>query len=115
MNFDHFHNALNDLDVVRIHVGRLYQGAAMTIEENIGNGQFKRVLTDEWCAGPKSKADLLKKAGPLPTIYFLPMLSFKWYLTLFKAPAVTSYPNVKPFFWLMPKFVPIDTYGVSLI
>ena len=50
-------DADGDLDVVRIHVGRLYQGAAMTIEENIGNGQFKRVLTDEWCAGPKSKAE----------------------------------------------------------
>jgi hypothetical protein len=29
----------------------------MTIEENIGNGQFRTVLTDEWCAGPKSKAE----------------------------------------------------------
>ena len=46
-----------DLDVVRMHVQRLYHGAAMTIEENIGDGQFKRILTDHWCDGPKAKAD----------------------------------------------------------
>jgi len=45
-----------DLDVVRMLVGRLYQGGAMTIEENIGNGQFRTVVTDHWCYGPKSKA-----------------------------------------------------------
>ena len=33
-----------DLDVVRTHVGQVYAGAGMTIEENIGNGKFKTVL-----------------------------------------------------------------------
>jgi hypothetical protein len=45
-----------DLDVVRMLVGNLYAGVAMTIEENIGNGQFKTILVDEWCKGPESKA-----------------------------------------------------------
>ena len=49
-------DADGDLDVVRMHVGRLYQGGAMSIEENIGNGQFRTVFLDEWCDGPKSKA-----------------------------------------------------------
>jgi hypothetical protein len=46
-----------DLDVVRSLVGRLYAGMAMSIEENIGNGQFRTVFLDEWCKGPKTKAD----------------------------------------------------------
>ena len=39
-----------------MYVGRLYQGGAMTIEENIGSGQFRTALIDEWCEGPKFKA-----------------------------------------------------------
>ena len=46
-----------DLDVIRMLVGDLYVGAAMTIEENIGNGQFKTVLVDEFCKGATSKAE----------------------------------------------------------
>jgi len=47
----------DDLDVVRSLVGNLYSGAGMSIEENIGNGQFRTVLHDEFCAGSKSKSD----------------------------------------------------------
>ena len=46
-----------DLDVVRSHVGRLYAGNGISIEENIGNGQFRTVLFDEWCEGPSTKAE----------------------------------------------------------
>ena len=52
-----------DLDVVRSLTGRLYQGTTMTIEENIGNGQFRTVFRDEWCKGPKTKADWPKWEG----------------------------------------------------
>ena len=46
-----------DLDVVRSLVGRMYQGFTMSIEENIGNGEFKTVFLDRWCDGPPSKAE----------------------------------------------------------
>ena len=46
-----------DLDVVRSLVGRNYAGMAMSIEENIGNGQFRTVFLDEWCEGPSTKAE----------------------------------------------------------
>jgi len=46
-----------DLDVISGLVGVLYQGAAMVIEENIGNGQFRTALVDEWCKGPPSKEE----------------------------------------------------------
>ena len=46
-----------DLDVVRSHVGRLYHGGALTIEENIGNGKFRTIMLDEMCDGPKKKSD----------------------------------------------------------
>ena len=46
-----------DLDVVRSHVGRLYAGNGISIEENIGNGQFRTVLFDEWCEGPSTKSE----------------------------------------------------------
>ena len=52
-----------DLDVIRMLVGNLYAGVAMTIEENIGNGQFKTVLVDEWCKGPPSKEEWQKTEG----------------------------------------------------
>ena len=45
-----------DLDVIRMMVQRLYAGAAMQIEENIGDGKFKTVLYSEHCSGPNSKA-----------------------------------------------------------
>jgi hypothetical protein len=44
-----------DLDVINGLVGVNYAGVAMTIEENIGNGQFRTALVDEWCKGPESK------------------------------------------------------------
>ena len=44
-----------DLDVINALVGVDYAGVAMTIEENIGHGQFRTVLVDEWCKGPESK------------------------------------------------------------
>jgi len=44
-----------DLDVVRSHVGQLYAGGGMTIEENIGNGKFKTAFYSEFCATPKTK------------------------------------------------------------
>jgi hypothetical protein len=50
-----------DLDIVRSHVGRLYAGAGMTIEENIGNGQFKTAFYSEFCPTPKTKAVWPKK------------------------------------------------------
>ena len=37
-------------------VQRLYAGAAMQIEENIGDGKFKTALYSEHCSGPDSKA-----------------------------------------------------------
>jgi len=46
-----------DLDVVRSVVHRLYQGMTMSIEENIGNGQFRTVFQDRWCEGPPTKAE----------------------------------------------------------
>jgi hypothetical protein len=46
-----------DLDVIRSLIGRLYQGYTMSIEENIGNGQFRTAYQDEWCKGPKTKAE----------------------------------------------------------
>jgi hypothetical protein len=52
-----------DLDVVRSHVGRLYAGNGISIEENIGNGQFRTVLFDEWCEGPPKKAEWPKWEG----------------------------------------------------
>jgi hypothetical protein len=45
-----------DLDVVRSLIGVDYAGFAMAIEENIGNGQFRTALIDEWCKGPESKS-----------------------------------------------------------
>ena len=45
-----------DLDVIRMMVQRLYAGAAMQIEENIGDGKFKTALYSEHCSGPDSKA-----------------------------------------------------------
>jgi hypothetical protein len=52
-----------DLDVISGLVGVLYQGAAMVIEENIGNGQFRTALVDEWCKGPPSKEEWPKWEG----------------------------------------------------
>jgi hypothetical protein len=46
-----------DLDVINGLVGVDYAGAAMVIEENIGNGQFRTALVDEWCKGPPSKEE----------------------------------------------------------
>ena len=45
-----------DLDVIRMMVQCLYAGAAMQIEENIGDGKFKTALYSEHCSGPNSKA-----------------------------------------------------------
>ena len=45
-----------DLDVIRMMVQRLYAGAAMQIEENIGDGEFKTALYSEHCSGPDSMA-----------------------------------------------------------
>ena len=44
-----------DLDVVRSHVGNLYAGSGMSIEENLGDGTFNTVLDIEFCKGPKKK------------------------------------------------------------
>jgi hypothetical protein len=44
-----------DLDVVRMHVGHVYAGAGMTIEENLGNGKFKTAYSLEFCKTPISK------------------------------------------------------------
>jgi len=46
-----------DLDVVRTHVGQVYAGAGMTIEENIGNGKFKTAFYSEFCPTPKTKEE----------------------------------------------------------
>ena len=47
-----------DLDVVRSLVGNNYAGGGMTVEENLGDGTFKTAFYSEFCAGPKTKADL---------------------------------------------------------
>jgi hypothetical protein len=47
----------DDLDIIRMQVGNLYAGAGVTIEENIGNGQFRTAFYSELCAGPKTKAE----------------------------------------------------------
>jgi len=52
-----------DLDVISGLVGVHYAGAAMIIEENIGNGQFRTALVDEWCKGPPSKEEWQKTEG----------------------------------------------------
>ena len=52
-----------DLDVVRMHVGQVYAGAGMTIEENIGNGKFKTVLYSEFCPTPKTKEEWPRQEG----------------------------------------------------
>jgi len=52
-----------DLDVIRMHVGNLYAGAGLTIEENIGNGKFKTVLNSELCPTPKTKAEWPRNEG----------------------------------------------------
>ena len=52
-----------DLDVVRTHVGQVYAGAGMTIEENIGNGKFKTVLYSEFCPTPKTKEEWPRQEG----------------------------------------------------
>jgi hypothetical protein len=44
-----------DLDVIRSHVGHLYAGAGMSIEENLGDGTFNTVFDIEFCKGPKKK------------------------------------------------------------
>jgi hypothetical protein len=46
-----------DLDVINNLIGVNYQGTAIVIEENIGNGQFRTALVDEWCKGPPSKEE----------------------------------------------------------
>jgi hypothetical protein len=53
----------DDLDVIRMHVGNLYAGAGMTIEENIGNGKFKTVLYSEFCPTPKTKEEWPRQEG----------------------------------------------------
>ena len=53
----------DDLDVLRMHVGRLYAGAGITIEENIGNGKFKTVFYSEFCKSPKTKAEFPRQEG----------------------------------------------------
>ena len=53
----------DDLDVIRSHVGNLYSGAGMTIEENIGKGKFRNVLYDEFCVGNTDKSDWMKSEG----------------------------------------------------
>jgi len=65
-----------DLDVVRSHVGRLYHGAAITIEENIGNGQFRTIMLDEMCDGPKTKSDWALHEGNI--IYGCWVYNFKF-------------------------------------
>ena len=49
-----------DLDVVRMHVGHVYAGAGMTIEENLGNGKFKTAYSLEICPTPTSKEKMAK-------------------------------------------------------
>ena len=53
----------NDLDVVRTHVGQVYAGAGMTIEENIGNGKFKTAFYSEFCPTPKTKEEWPRQEG----------------------------------------------------
>jgi hypothetical protein len=53
----------DDLDVIRMNVGNLYAGAGMTIEENIGNGQFKTVHYSELCPTPKTKEEWPTQEG----------------------------------------------------
>jgi len=52
-----------DLDVVRMHVGQVYAGAGMTIEENIGNGKFKTAFYSEFCPTPKTKEEWPRQEG----------------------------------------------------
>ena len=52
-----------DLDVVRTHVGDMYAGGGMTIEENIGNGKFRTVFQSDFCAGPETKANWPTQEG----------------------------------------------------
>jgi len=52
-----------DLDVVRTHVGQVYAGAGMTIEENIGNGKFKTAFYSEFCPTPKTKEEWPRQEG----------------------------------------------------
>ncbi len=52
-----------DLDVIRMMVQNLYAGAAMQIEENIGDGKFKTALHSEHCSGPDSMAVWPKGEG----------------------------------------------------
>ena len=46
-----------------MNVGNLYAGAGMTIEENIGNGQFKTVHYSELCPTPKTKEEWPTQEG----------------------------------------------------
>jgi hypothetical protein len=52
-----------DLDVVRMHVGHVYAGAGMTIEENLGNGKFKTAYSLEICPTPTSKEKWPRQEG----------------------------------------------------
>jgi len=52
-----------DLDVIRGHVGWAYAGFSITIEENIGNGQFKTVMDHELCASPKTREEWPTQEG----------------------------------------------------
>ena len=52
-----------DFDVVRTHVGQVYAGAGMTIEENIGNGKFKTAFYSEFCPTPKTKEEWPRQEG----------------------------------------------------
>lgn len=53
----------DDLDVIRMQVGNLYAGAGITIEENIGNGQFKQVFYSEFCPTPETKEEWPRHEG----------------------------------------------------
>ena len=52
-----------DLDVIRSHVGMLYAGSGISIEENLGDGTFKTVLYQEFCKGPKNKESWPRQEG----------------------------------------------------
>ena len=52
-----------DLDVIRSHVGWAYAGSSITIEENLGNGQFKTVFNHELCASPKTRKEWPTQEG----------------------------------------------------
>tara|TARA_Y100000389_G_scaffold20454_1_gene17614 strand:+ start:38 stop:1708 length:1671 start_codon:yes stop_codon:yes gene_type:complete len=52
-----------DLDVIRSHVGHLYAGAGMSIEENLGDGTFNTVFDIEFCKGPKNKGSWPTQEG----------------------------------------------------